>query len=543
MASAASGGAAPTASRGAAVALVRRALRDARVRTIAFAYLFLLVAYVNASSYASLYPTTKSRMAFAASFANNKATVVFYGKAYNLLSAGGYAAWRVGGTLALFAAVFGIFASVRALRTEEDAGRTELVLAAHVSRAKMITSSIIAVGASICLVWLGEFAGLALAGLTVGESAFLALATATVAFVFAGVAAVTSQLAPSKRGALQIALAVFVAAFLLRIAADSSPGAEWLRWLTPLGWAEELRPFTGAAPTAVLVPIFAGGLLMLGAARVYRTRDIGSGLFPGRDTAPLRRGLLGSPTAHALREERGSLVAWILSLAAVGFVIGFVAKSVNRSVITPALERELKNFGVSQLATPRGYIGFAFILVVPAVCAFMCAQMAAARREEEEERLETLFSMPVARWHWLGGRLSLALAGAVLVAFSAGLATWLGGEAAGLHLPLGGMLEAGANCLPAAVLFLGIAVLAYAFVPRASSAISYGVLAVAFLWYLFGSLVSVPKWLVNATPFAHIGAVPVEPFRVQAALIMVGVGLAAAAIASQRFRRRDLLGA
>ena len=117
---------------GAARALVRRGLRDARVRTVAFAYLFVAVGYINASTYTSLYPTVRSRMAFAASFANNKAVVLFYGKAYTLLTAGGYAAWRTGGTLALFAAVFGIFAAVRATRTEEEAGRAELVLAAPV---------------------------------------------------------------------------------------------------------------------------------------------------------------------------------------------------------------------------------------------------------------------------------------------------------------------------------------------------------------------------------------------------------------------------
>jgi energy-coupling factor transporter ATP-binding protein EcfA2 len=44
----------------------------------------------------------------------------------DLLTVSGYAAWRVGGTLAIFAAIFGLRAAVRALRTEEDAGRTAL---------------------------------------------------------------------------------------------------------------------------------------------------------------------------------------------------------------------------------------------------------------------------------------------------------------------------------------------------------------------------------------------------------------------------------
>ena len=70
------------------------------------------------------------------------------------------------------------------------------------------------------------------------------------------------------------------------------------------------------------------------------------------------------------------------------------------------------------------------------------------------------------------------------------------------------MLEAGANCLPVALLFLGIAALAYALVPRASAGIAYGLVRVAFLWNLFGSLLGAPKWLVELTPFAHVGLVP-----------------------------------
>ena len=83
-----------------------------------------------------------SRLAFAHSFADNKAVVLFYGKPYDLLTVGGYSAWRVGGTLAIFAAVFGLLAAVRALRTEEDAGRIELVLAGRRRRGAGVTSAV-----------------------------------------------------------------------------------------------------------------------------------------------------------------------------------------------------------------------------------------------------------------------------------------------------------------------------------------------------------------------------------------------------------------
>jgi ABC-2 type transport system permease protein len=105
------------------------------------------------------------------------------------------------------------------------------------------------------------------------------------------------------------------------------------------------------------------------------------------------------------------------------------------------------------------------------------------------------------------------------------------------------MLEAGVNCLPVALLFLGIAGLAYAIAPRASAGISYGLVVVTFLWQLVGSLLGAPKWLVDLTPFAHVGLVPAQSFRGGAAVILIGIGLVAALAALGVFRRRDLLGA
>ena len=105
------------------------------------------------------------------------------------------------------------------------------------------------------------------------------------------------------------------------------------------------------------------------------------------------------------------------------------------------------------------------------------------------------------------------------------------------------MLEAGANALPAALLFLGVAALAYAVVPRAGAAVAYGLVTVTFLWQLVGSLLGAPSWLVELTPFAHVGLVPAQSFRAGAAALMLAIGAAAALAAIGAFRRRDLVGA
>jgi ABC-2 type transport system permease protein len=524
-------------------ALTSRAFRDARTRTLVFAWLFALYAYIQPTGYRHAYPTLAERLAFARSFAANDALRLFYGYPYDVISVGGYSAWRVGGTLAIVAAVFGVLGAVRALRTEEDAGRTELVLAGAVARPTAYASAMGAVIAGVAILWLAEFAGSIAGGLPAGGSAYLALATSSVALVFVGVGAVASQLAPSRRVALELGSAVVALCLLARVIADTSSGAGWLRWLTPLGWAEELRPFSGERPLVLLAAPAASLLLLLLAARIATARDIGAGIIAARDSAEPRLRLLSSPTAQALRGERASLIAWSASVGVFALVLGVVSRSVSSAGISAGLRKEIAKLGSGSIATPAGYLSFVFIFFVLALSLFACAQVGAAREQESGQQLETLFSLPVGRQRWLGGRLVLAAVAAAALALLAGLFTWAGASSQGVPIPLTRMLEAGANCLPVSLLFLGLAALAYATVPRASVGIAYGLVTVSFLWQLVGSLVGVPRWLVELTPFAHVGLVPTQPFRGGAAAVMIAIGLLAAAAALAAFRRRDLLGA
>jgi len=94
-------------------AIARRALRDSRTRTIAFGYLFAAVAYVNPVAYRHSYPTVEDRERFARAFADNAAVRLFYGTPHDLLTTGGYSAWRTAGILVTFAGAWGLLAAVR----------------------------------------------------------------------------------------------------------------------------------------------------------------------------------------------------------------------------------------------------------------------------------------------------------------------------------------------------------------------------------------------------------------------------------------------
>jgi len=523
-------------------AIARRAFADSRARNISYALLFAGVAYANVVGYTTAYPTAAGRLAFARDFGNNASVRLFYGKPYDLLTVGGYSAWRIGGFMSIFAGIWGVLAAVRAFRAEEDSGRQELVLAGVLSRRHAYLAALAAIAAGVLMLWLVTFLGLAAGGLSVGGSAYLALATVSVAPVFAGVGALASQFAPTRRIALELGIGALAAMLVARVLADTSSSLEWLRWLTPLGWVEELRPFTGARPAVLLLPLaLCAGLLVL-AGSIAARRDVGSGLLATRDSAPPRSRGLSSTAGLALRGEIPSLAGWLLGTGFFALIVGLVSNTISSADISGNVQSKLQKLGGVSIVHPAGYIGLCFLFFLLSISLFCCSQLAAARHEEAEGTLETLFALPAGRAPWMLGRLLLAAAGALALSLTAGLCAWLGGALVNAHVPLSNMLEAAVNCMPIALLFLGLAALAFALVPRAGAPLAYGIVACAFVWQLFGGLLNVPHWLLEVSPFAHVGLVPAQPLRVGAAVLMCALGAAACALAVRLFSARDLIG-
>ncbi len=526
----------------AARALAWRGFADSRARNVSFALLFALYAYAQAAAYESTYPTLADRLQFAQSFGDNLALRLFYGVPHDLLTTAGYAEWRVGGVLAIFAAAWGLLAAVKVTRAEEDAGRTELVLSGPFGRRSAFGASVAAVAAGAVLLWAALLLGLAAAGLAAGDSALVALGTTSVAVVFGGIGALAGQLGSTRRVALELGVLVLAVAFLLRVVADTSSNLEWLRWATPLGWAEELRPVAGARPAVLLLPAAATVLLLAAARWIWLRGDVGEGLLRSRETRPARLELLSSPTAHALRAERMSLAVWLAGTAVFSLVVGLLSATVADANISKDLQGQIAKLGVASI-TAAGYLSLTFLFFVLVVSLFASSQIASARHEESDERLEILFAQPVGRLRWLAGRLGLAIGGAVALALVAGVCAWAGAASQGADVSLADMLEAGANCLPPALLFLSLAALAFAVVPRASTGIAYGLVLVAFLWELFGSLLDVPAWTLDLSPFHQIGLVPAESFETTAAVVMIAIAAVLTLAAIVSFERRDLTGA
>ncbi|HEV8165402.1 MAG TPA: ABC antibiotics transporter, partial [Actinomycetota bacterium] len=206
-------------------------------------------------------------------------------------SIGGYAMIRDYLTLAVLAALMCTFAVVRHTRQSEETGRAELVGAAVVGRhAGLAAALIVAVAADAVLSVLVGLAMVANGQPALG-SFTAGFAVGAAGLVFAGTAAVTTQLASSTRGASGLSAAVLGVAFLVAGVGNMaghtdstglSVDSAWPVWLSPIGWGQQTRPFGGDHWWPLLLAV-ATFLACAGTAAVLATRrDVGHGLLPQR---------------------------------------------------------------------------------------------------------------------------------------------------------------------------------------------------------------------------------------------------------------------
>jgi ABC-2 type transport system permease protein len=454
---------------------VRRATRSGAV----WGAVFGLYVVASASGYASAYPTAASRAKLVRSLGANPGLAALLGPARHLETVAGFTAWRTLGVLTIAGAVWGMLLATRLLRGEEEAGRWELLLAGPTTRGRAATQAIVGLGAGLVALWVvtAMFAvadgSASNVNFSAGDALFLATALVAGGAVFLAVGAVASELAATRRQANGLAACVLGASFVVRMVADSGAGLTWLRWASPLGWAEELRPLTDPRPV-ILLPILAlVAVLATMAIRVASGRDLGAGALARPETAPAHVHLLGGPTGLVLRLMRPVAVGWIAGLATLGVVLGLVAQSASTAISgSKTLLDALARLG-GHRGGAASYLGVA-LLTAAALVAFAAAgQVAATRAEEADGRLDHLLARPVGRTRWLAGRAALAAGLIVAASLATGLGSWLGAASQRSGVGIGELLQAGLNIAPPALLVLGVGLLAYGLAPRRSGSTTW----------------------------------------------------------------------
>lgn len=519
--------------------LLRFALRRDRVRLPVWTASVALLFGYAAVALDGLYPTAADRAARAA-LVSSPAGIMLSGPQYGIedYTLGAMIANEMALTVMVAVAIMSISLVVRHTRAEEETGRAELVRAGVVGRHAPATAAFVAAVVANAAIALATGLVLVAAGLDPVDSFALGTAVGLTGLVLAAVAVVTSQVTEHARAASGLALAVLGVAFLLRAVGDvQQEHGSWVSWLSPIGWAQQIRAFVDLrwwplGLSVVLVVL----LLALGAALAAR-RDFGAGLVPPRAGRPDAVPWLANPLALAWRQQRASVLAWGVGVGVTALACGTFVDSVGDMVAdNPDVAAMLGD----PADLTNGFVAVMALFLGLGAGGFAVASAQRARAEETAGRLEPVLATGVGRTWWLGGQLVVTLLGTVVLLVVSALGLWLGALSVGEdELGIGDYLTASFAYLPAVAVVAGVGVAAFGWRPGLAG-LAWALLAYSFVVTMFGALLDLPSWASGASPFWHVPQLPgtaVDPWPF-VWLTLLAAALVVAGLVG--FRRRDV---
>ena len=441
--------------------------------------------------------------------------------------------------LFILAALMNIFLITRHTRGEEQSGRAELIRASVTGRHTALTAALLVAAlantlTAVLVTGLAVVVGYAAAG-----SVLIGTATGLTGMVFAGIAAVTSQLTEFSRTATGTAGIVLAIAFVLRALGDMvAVGGSTLSWASPLGWATQTAAYVHDrwAPLALSAALALVAMAL--AFALQRRRDFGAGFVATRPGTARARPWLGSPLGLAARLQRGGLLGWGTAILLLGIVDG----SFTQAMIDAAdgMPDELSAvFGTEALV--EGYTAFLGAFVIIFAAAFGVYAMQTLRTEEGSGRADTVLATPVGRISWSLSHVLVIAIGIVLIAAVTGLGTGLAAAVVTEDAALvGDILLSHLAVVPAALAGLGLCTAVFGWLPRLMAPAGWVLVAVMGIVDMFAELLDLPDWFRALSPLHHLAGIPVEDFALTPFLVVTGVAVALVAVGLLGLRRRQV---
>ncbi|MGX5654580.1 hypothetical protein ACWKWC_07395 [Geodermatophilus nigrescens] len=528
-------GARSPGGRAATVALVRQVRRGALVVALLCGGLTALVA----TQYRDLGGTVGA--ASLTALAENPAIRTLFGPPVGLDTAGGFTVWRTGTVLAVLLGVWAAATAVRLTRGEEEAGRWDLLLAGRLRLRSLVGRALAVVVGATVLAGAAAATGLVLAGAPPAGAAVFGAGLTGVGAGGAALGTAAAQLAGDRRTASGLAVAVLLAGLLVRMVSDGVPALDPLGWLTPYGLLARAVPFAGDRLLPLVVLAALAALPAVPALALAAGRDVGAARLAGRTHRSRASRLVRSLPGLALHRARRPLAGWALGAAAYFLLIGVLATTMTDFLRDePAFARLAAQAGFAELGSVPGYVSALYTLLALALGAFAASRVAAVATDEAAGRLTLLLALPVGRVRWLLTELATTVAATLALAAVAGLASWAGAAWVGAGLGLGEALAGALSVVPVAVLCLGAATAALGLVPAATLAVGVAPAVGGYLLLVLADTLGWPSGVRALSPFAHLAAVPAEPWDAAGAAGTVSVAVLLAVTGCLALRRRDL---
>ncbi len=516
------------------------ALRRERILAPVTVVIFVLVNLATAASIASAYGTPEKRRMLEAGPGATTAFRFLLGDTVHIQSIASATVWRAGLFMIAALGVCTVLMVVRQTRREEELGRTELIrsgvvgpLAPTAAAASVASLFGIAVAAAMSLMLFGFGADAASVGIVFAQYAGTALAAV-------GVGLLTAQVAATGHIGNLVGASVVLIGYLLRGIPDATGDVGWLRWISPVGWAQVMDPFGANNAWPLLADLAVLACCGAAAGWVAGHRDLGGGLIAPRP-GPAGTDRLPNVEAMVAQTSTPLLRSWLGGLGVYALVIGFMGPSVDQlaqgnQLVTDVLSARLGGIGLSTVFA----VTMTSILAV-AAGAWAVTLAERMRTEEASGRAEAVLATPTARGRYFlayalvagGGLVAAMVVTAVCIVVGNGIA---GG---GWATPAAHQAQIAAVQLPAMFVIGALVVALYAVAPVLVH-LGWPVVVVALLLGPLSGMFNLPQWVDDLSPFTHVPLVPVEPMRWLPVVVMLCVAGGLVLVGWISFRHRDI---
>jgi ABC-2 type transport system permease protein len=527
-------------------ALLRLAVRRDRIMIPVWIVALVALTWAQAAAIVSTYGTTQAQLAYAKTAASSVPARMF--GSVDGATTGSVMMVEIYVFMAILIGLMHSMLVVRHTRQNEETGRLELVRSAVVGRhASLAAALLLALSTSVVLVIL--LAGsLVFAGdLPVYGSVLMALGWGGVGLTFAGIAAVTAQLAPGARMANGLAGIALGVAFVLRMVGDVAGDVSsdelavavaWPSWLSPIGWTQLAYPF-GAQQWWALLPYALVPVVLVAVAFVLSSRrDVGRGLLREPHGRARATRWLASPTMLALRLDRGIILGWAFGIVSMGAIGGVFVREVETMLAGNDEAREMFELLGGSDVLVEAYLAIMIAYLALFAAAF-AIQLALRMRGEERGPGEALLATGISRVRWMSSHLLVAAVVSSVVLMLGCATMYVAALLTGYELTAMPIVEGTLAQLPAVLMFVGASALGFGVGNRWAAWAGWGLFAVSVV-VLFGEILDLPEWVLQVSPFTHVPLVPAEDVEAGPLVGLTLVAIAATALGLTRFARRNI---
>ena len=526
-------------------AYLRILLRRFRFQIAAWlAPLWLLVG-VTAPSYESVYPSLETRTVLIEQMRKSPGTRLLYGYVPVPGRLGQLLQWETGTFLLVCTSLMAILLTCRVLRADEDEGLVEILRATGAGRSvpflvpvtlAWVVVAALSAGVGGLLAWQTG----SIEELTVSGAWALAGTVCVTGWVFSAIAAVACQQGRQVGQARGLSMMVLALAFVLRVSADQlsdGTGSDWLRWLTPLGWRDLVRPYTDDRFAVLLACCAVAIAVALSAAVLAARREYLDGYLPDRSSSRRRWRVRGHMNLLARLSWR-SLVGWALGSTALALLYGSVSGSI-KDLLAPGSPTAS---WVGKMAVGSPVEQFMSLMTVVTT---LLVAVAAVRRVnglaglERAGLVEVELAAGVSRGRVLLSQVLCALIESIvlLLVSATVLAATTATQLTDDHAVARSFVFT-VSQLPGMVAAIGIATALVGLAPRLAG-LSWAVVAWSAFAQFFGGLVELKDWAKDLSVLGHhldvVGTSDWKPLAVQALVGLIGITIGLVA-----YTRRDL---